>query len=468
MVPNPLRVLTRVPTLSVLVGGVVAFIGLLIGLGPLDDNSYLTHLATGRIIWDTHHIPRHDPYSFTAFGHPWVVQSWLASVIYGAADKVWGAPGVLMVVAVVSTVLAALVWTLTRPAHSLISRLLIVGPLLLIGADGGWVERPLLFGLLALCVALLAAEGRLDPRWLLPTMWFWVNVHGSFPLGLVAVALLAIGRRLDRQSPATEFRALKWAALGTLLGSVNPLGPRLLVFPIELLRRQDVLSNVVEWQAPKFVALGQRTFLLLLLLAVVALVRRPSWRAGLPIVVFTAASLLGARNVVIASIVFVPGLARGLAGIGTVTGDERRPIFRPMAAALALAGVLAAVVAASGPVYNFDSYPVAAVTWAEQEGLLRAGTRVVSQDYVGNYLEARFGTAVKVFMDDRYDMFPETVVNDFLTLNSGAPGWQEVLDRNQASAVLWAVDKPLGQLLAVSPQWRVVYTDEKFLIAEPR
>jgi hypothetical protein len=325
-----------------------------------------------------------------------------------------------------------------------------------------------LFGLLALCVALLAAEGRLDPRWLLPTMWFWVNVHGSFPLGLVAVALLAIGRRLDRQSPATEFRALKWAALGTLLGSVNPRGPRLLVFPIELLRRQDVLSNVVEWQAPKFVALGQRTFLLLLLLAVVALVRRPSWRAGLPIVVFTAASLLGARNVVIASIVFVPGLARGLAGIGTVTGDERRPIFRPMAAALALAGVLAAVVAASGPVYNFDSYPVAAVTWAEQEGLLRAGTRVVSQDYVGNYLEARFGTAVKVFMDDRYDMFPETVVNDFLTLNSGAPGWQEVLDRNQASAVLWAVDKPLGQLLAVSPQWRVVYTDEKFLIAEPR
>ncbi len=466
--PNPLRVLVRVPSLSVLVGGVVALIGLLIGLGPLDDNSYLTHLATGRIIWDTHHIPLHDPYSFTAAGHPWVVQSWLASVIYGAADEAWGAPGVLMVVAAASTVLAALVWTLARPAHSLLSRLLIVGPLLLIGADGGWVERPLLFGLLALCVVLLAAEGRLDPRWLLPTMWFWVNVHGSFPLGLVAVALLAIGRRLDHQAPTTETRALKWAALGTLLGAVNPLGPRLLVFPIELLRRQDILSNVVEWQAPKFESLGQRAFLLLLLLAVVALVRRPSWRAALPLVVFTAASLLGARNVVIASIVFVPGLARGLAGLGTVTGDERRPIFRTMAAALALVGVLAAVVAAGGPVYDLKSYPVSAVTWAEREGLLAPGARLVSQDYVGNYLEARHGTGVKVFMDDRFDMFPETVVNDFITLNGGAPGWQEVLDRNQATAVLWAVDKPLGQLLAVSPQWRVVYSDEKFLIAEPR
>jgi hypothetical protein len=467
-VPNPLRVLMRVPSLSVLVGGVVAFIGLLIGLGRLDDNSYLTHLATGRIIWDTHHIPHHDPYSFTAFGHPWVVQSWLASVIYGAADKWWGPAGLLLVIAVVSTVLAALVWTLTRPAHSLISRLLIVGPLLIIGADGGWVERPLLFGLLALGIVLLVAEGRLDPRWLLPTMWFWVNVHGSFPLGLIAVALLALGRRLDHQSPLTETRALKWAALGTLLGAVNPLGPRLLVFPIELLRRQDILSNVIEWQAPAFVQVGQRAFLVVLLLAVVALVRRPSWRAALPIMVFTAASLLGARNIVIASIVFVPGLARGLADIGTVTGEERRPIFRPMAAALALVGVLAAVVAASGPVYNFDSYPVAAITWAEREGLLGPGTRVVSQDYVGNYLEARYGTAVKVFLDDRYDMFPETVVNDFLVLNRGGPGWQEVLDRNDASAVVWAVDQPLGQLLAVSPQWRVVYSDEKFLIAEPR
>jgi hypothetical protein len=467
-VRNPLRVLTRVPSLGALVGGVVAFVGLLIGLGPLNDNSYLTHLATGRIIWATHHIPRSDPYSFTALGHPWVVQSWLASVFYGAGDKWWGPPGVLLIVATGATLVAALVWTLTRPAYSLVSRILIVGPLLLIGADGGWVERPLLFGLVALCLLLLAAEGRLDPQWLVPTMWLWVNTHGSFPLGLVALGLLAIGRRLDHQSPTTEVRALKWAALGTLVGAINPLGPRLLVFPIELLRRQDVLSNVVEWQAPNFTRFGQRAFLVVLLLAIVALARRPSWRAALPLVVFTAASLLGARNVVVASIVFVPGMARGLAGLGTVTGEERKPIFRPMAAALAVVGLLAVVATANGPVYSFNGYPVAAVTWAQREGLLGPQARLLSKDYVGNYLEARFGTSVKVFIDDRYDMFPENVVNDYLTLNQGQAGWQEVLDRHRASAVLWPVDEPLGQLLAVSPRWRVVYSDQRFLIAEPR
>ncbi len=466
--PNRSRVLSRTPSLGAVVGGIVAFVGLLIGLGPLNDNSYLTHLATGRLMWATHHIPRSDPYSFTALGHPWVVQSWLASLFYGAADKWWGPPGVLLVVAAAATSVAAMVWTLTRPAHSLLSRILIVGPLLLIGADGGWVERPLLFGLVSLCLLLLAAEGRLDPRLLIPVMWFWVNTHGSFPLGLVAVALLAIGRRLDHQSAATEVRALKWAALGTLIGGINPLGPRLLVFPIELLRRQDVLSNIIEWQAPRFVHFGQRAFLVLLLLAIVGLVRRPSWRAGLPVVVFTAASLLGARNIVVASIVWVPGLARGLADIGSISSGERRSIYRPIAAALVIVGLLTTVSAATGPVYSFNGYPVAAVTWAQREGLLESGKHLVSRDYVGNYLESRFGTSVKVFIDDRYDMFPDSVVNDFLVLDKGGPGWQEVLDRWNTTAVLWKTSEPLGQLLAISPRWRVAYSDQEFVIAEPR
>ena len=51
-------------------------------------------------------------------------------------------------------------------------------------------------------------------------MWLWVNVHGSFPLGLVALAALAIGRRLDGASPTVELAApLKWAVIGTALGA---------------------------------------------------------------------------------------------------------------------------------------------------------------------------------------------------------------------------------------------------------
>ena len=453
-----------------MVGGIVAFVSLLIGLGPLNDNSFLTHLATGRIMWAEHHIPHTDPYTFTAPGKAWVVQSWLASLFYGAADRWWGPPGLLLLVGLSAAAVGALVWTLTRPAGSLVGRLLILVPVIVIGTDGGWVERPLLFGLMAMGVLLLAAEGRVNPKWLIPVMWVWVNTHGSFPLGLVALGLFALGRRLDNESPATELTALKWASVGTAVAAINPLGPRLLLFPIELLSRQSVLANVIEWQAPNFTHIGQRAFLAEVVLAIALVARRPSWRTTLPLAVFTAAALLGARNTVVGSMIIIPGLARGVADLRamTLTGEERRTIFRPAALALAAIAVLSMVVAARGPAYSFNGYPVAAVTWAQHNGLLGDDSRVVTRDFVGNYLEARYGTSVPVFLDDRYDMFPPSLVEDFERLNGGNAGWEEALHRYRASAVLWPTNEALGQLLAASPRWRIVYSDQEFLIGVPR
>src|SRR5207249_967934 len=134
--------------------------------------------------------------------------------------------------------------------------------------------------------------------------------------------------------------------------------------------------------------------------AIVLVARRPSWRSALPLAAFTAASLVGSRNTVVASVIFLPGLARGLADLGamTVGGEERRPIFRPVAVTLAVVSVLSMIVAARGPVYSFKGYPVAAVTWAQRNGLLGPDSRVVTRDFVGNYLELRYGTSVPVFM----------------------------------------------------------------------
>ena len=86
-----------------------------------------------------------------------------------------------------------------------------------------------------------------------------------------------------------------------------------------------MLSNVLEWQSPKFVHIGQRAFLVEVVLAIVLVARRPAWRTVLPLAVFTAAALLGTRNVVVAGTVLVPGLAVGLAGISDFTGESASP-----------------------------------------------------------------------------------------------------------------------------------------------
>src|SRR5258708_20408861 len=113
----------------------------MIGLSGLSDNSFLTHLATGRLIWDTHHIPTTDPYTFTASGRSWVVQSWLASVLYGGIDRLGGSGALLILMGAICAALAMLLWSLTRGAHELIPRLAGMTPAIAAGVTS-WSQRP--------------------------------------------------------------------------------------------------------------------------------------------------------------------------------------------------------------------------------------------------------------------------------------------------------------------------------------
>jgi hypothetical protein len=167
------------PSLSVVIGTVVVMIGAYIGAAPLGDNSFFTHLATGRYILE-HGLPTHDVYSFTAPGERWVVQSWLVSVVYGVLDRAVGLVGIRVLSSLLAGAVAGIMWTLTRPAKGVVARLAICVVGLTLGATL-WAPRPLMVGMVLLGVTLLVAEGRLPAPVLLPVFWLWVNSHGSFP-----------------------------------------------------------------------------------------------------------------------------------------------------------------------------------------------------------------------------------------------------------------------------------------------
>jgi hypothetical protein len=456
----------QAPSLSWVVGAVVVGIGAYTGAAPLADNSFFTHLATGRYILENG-FPGGDVYSFTAPGERWVVQSWLASVLYGVLDSLVGLVGVRALSALVAGCIAGIVWLLTKPAGGLVSRLVIAATVLTIGATM-WAPRPLMVGLLLLGITLLVAEGRLPSPVLLPVFWVWVNAHGSFPLGLVALACLALGRRLDGETTVPELRALSWAAGGTVLGAVNPIGPALLLFPLELLDRQDVLSSVVEWRSPSFSAAYGRAFLVLMAIAIVALVRRPSWRAAVPLVVFVAAGLIASRNIPVAALVLIPGIARGAEGLGGLTGEVRSKVTAALAAVVVVAGIVAVAGRLAEPDLELRRYPVDAVAWLDQEGLLTPGTRRATSDVVGNYLELLLGDRAAVFSDDRVDMYPRPVVEDELALLRATPEWRSVLDRWSIDLVLWERTEPLAGLLALDPEWRLTYADQGWVVYERR
>jgi hypothetical protein len=449
--------------LGAVVGVGFAALGLAIGARQLADNSFFTHLATGRLIVDSGHIPRSDPYTFTAHGASWVVQSWLPSTVYALLEDLAGLGAVRLFMGGLTAAMGALVWRLTRPTQGLLVRLAIGILVLTIGASQ-WASRPLLVGLLALLATMLAVEGGLSARWLLPIGWLWVNSHGSFPLGVVYVLAVLVGCRLDGTPSGPERASLRYLVGGIALGLVNPLGPRLLLFPVELLQRQDVLRFVREWQSPDFQSLGQRLFLLQMILTILALVRRPSYRSAIPTAIFLAAALLGSRNIAVASLVFVPVLAGAWTDVGALRADARPRIAR--AGLVATSGLLAVVAlgAIGGPHVDLDRYPVASLDFLDEHHVDLGSVRLGGPERVGNLLELRDGATGDVFFDDRFDMFPDAVNHDMSTLLAGRPGVEGIVDRWDLDLLLWPRTAPTAQILDGQDGWRRLRRDGDWVL----
>lgn len=434
-----------------------------IGAAPFNDNSFFTHLATGRLLLEDGFL-RSDPYSYAARGEPWVIQSWLVSVLFAGVEHVWDSGAIHLVVICLTAAMGGMVWMLTRPAGSLIPRMGIAALAIGIGTVM-WVERPLLVGLVGLSLALLACEGRLDPRWLVPVFWIWANSHGSYPLGLLACGVLYVGARLDQEDAARERKALLAAGIGAALGAIGPLGIDVFLFPLRLLSRSDVLSSIVEWQSPDFSEPWARVFLVQVALAMVALVRVPRWRSALPVILFTSLGLISARNLAVASIVLIPATSPGLRGLGTITGAGRSRAATVVVGVTAVATlVTAAGAVTSEKVVDLGGYPAAALAWRADEGLDESGSRLITEDLAGNLLEGIYGPDADVFIDDRYDMYPDEVIEDYKALVVAGRDWEDILERHEVDTVLWSAGEPIVTALVQSPAWRVVYQDDDWAL----
>ena len=437
-------------------------------LGRLSDNSFLWHLRTGRWILE-HGVPRHDLFSFTAEGTRWIAQSWLAEVIYGALDRTVGPFAIRLLTASTGALVAAFTYRLAvRVARD---RLVAAGVTL--GAIAAsftlWSERPLFLGILALVGLLWVVEapdcalGR-RPLVTIPVlMWLWANLHGSFALGFVYLGLHLAGRWLDGAPPWRDRERQLLIASAIALGAclLNPYGPALLLFPVQLVSRGDVINRIVEWRSPDFRSLQGVFFAgwLALFIGCATLGRhRLSRRDVLVSVPFALLALWAQRNITIAPLVGVPIAARAVAA-AVPRPEVGGRLNRPIGVLLLALGLLWTAQAAAQPDFRFDPYPVRAMRFVEQEGLL--GRHLLTDDGWAAYVIVHYWPRQAVFIDDRYDMYPIRVIDDFFTLNHLDPGWERVLDRYGIEVVVWNRKKPLTQALDLDPGWRRLYQDKQ-------
>jgi hypothetical protein len=457
------------PRMAWLFSAVFATFGWAAGIRPLSDNSFFWHLRAGEWILD-HGIPRQDPFSYTAARASWVAQSWLAEVVYGALNRSVGAVGIRLLGALVGSAIALLSYQLALRLVRDRVRAALIALAALTGIVTLWSERPLLLGVLFLLglVWIVEVPESLVGRHAVVTvpvlMWLWVNVHGTFALGFVYLGLHLLGRWADGASPfvaGRERRLLLASAIASVTIFANPYGARLVVFPIRLLARSDALANIVEWRTPDLRKPSGVALALWLCVFVVA-VARGTWRVSRRDVVvslpFLVLALWALRNVALAPFIGLPVVARAWARPGTAR-DELRPGVALMASSVILLLVVTiSVRALAQPDFEIPpSQPVTAMRFVAAHGLL--GRRILNNDPAGGYIIFAYSPRQKVFIDDRFDMYPRHVISDYFSVAKGEPGLERILNRYDIEVVVWPSTTPLAAILNESPRWRRLHRD---------
>jgi hypothetical protein len=284
-----------------------------------------------------------------------------------------------------------------------------------------------------------------------------------------------VGEGLDwRAWPRETLRYVGAFVVGLGVAVLNPLGYRLLSFPLALGEKREVFESIVEWGSPDFHGPRGLFALLFLTLAFALFLRaRVAWRDLVPSVVFLAASLYSVRNLGVAAIVLAPVLGRAVrrAEAAPLRASDETDPARLRTNRLLLATIAAAFVVFSVSLFttsglDLDRYPVAAVSHLDRAGLLTPAHRLAHQDYVGNYLNLRYGTRVSVFVDDRYDMYPLSVSRDYRKLLRGEPDSLAILDRRRVDVVLWNRTLPLANILAGNSGWRETFRDGDWVVLQ--
>lgn len=455
---------------------VLAFALLAFGLvlfvpAVLRDGDTFLHIAAGNWMLDHHALLRADPFSFTMRGKPWVSHEWLAELLMALAYRIGGWPGLLLPFATTLALAVILLgaamrrWMAPLPAAVLLFAAMYTQvPTLL--ARPHLLVLPIL---IAWCDAMLRARGqkRAPHPALALLMVLWVNLHGSFFVGLAFAGAMAGEAWLSEAGRRAQV-ARAWGVflLAALAGALaTPHGIQGLLLPFHLLR-MPALSAISEWQPTNFATFQPMTPLLLGLLYVglVYAPRLPRLRVALLLaLVYTA--LQHGRNQVLLGMVGLQVIAEPLgryfhADAPGPAGAALRPSRPAWGAALAGALLLFAVrIALPVTIGDEITRPVSALAHVPPA---LAAQPVLNSYSFGSYLIFR---GISPFIDSRAELYG----NDFLQayLDMAKPDHvklEQVLASYHIAWTLSDTHSAIAEMLDLLPGWKRLYADDTAVI----
>jgi hypothetical protein len=446
----------RVLDPAVAIVGCLTFALVLFLPAILNDGDTLWQIRTGEWILDHRAIPAIDPFSYTAGDRPWFAHEWLAETLLALAWRAAGLKGVMVLAAAAIGLTAAIVWRYLRqflPTTYAAMALLFA----FANAAPSMLARPHVLAWPCLtfwCVGLLAARERraAPPFVLLPIMALWVNLHGSFMLGLLLPGAFMIEALFDPGVDRSKvvFAWGKFIVAAWVTALLNPDFVGGVLFPIHLVGMSS-LSWIGEWAPAEFEGLQPLEITLLagLALGLSGKVSVPPIRL-LMLLGLVHGALSHGRNEQLLGLIGALILAEPLGKSFALEGEKRANVSRVMAAGAALVSVLALVARFALPLDPVHTGEAFAVTLDHLPPSLHE--KPVLNDYsLGGLL---IFNGVRPFVDSRADLYGDAFLKQYQkTIASRAAFEKAVADHG----IVWTIfqsNRSIVQVLDHEPGWR--------------
>ena len=469
--------LKRICSFPVLLGALLVFAVLLVASTFHVDGDTWWHIVVGEDIIRTHAWPLYDTYSFTATGAEWVAYEWLGEVALAWAVLTGGLRGLMGLLLGLAGATVVLIYYYAylrcRNAKAAFFATMMVLPL----AAVWFTLHPQLLGYLFLTIVLIGLElfrqGRRAALWLLPVVFIsWVNAHGTFVFGFLALGiywlsgladLQAGGLVADRWTTGERIQIESVPLSSMLAACITPYGSRLLTYPVEMfLWQQQITTSMTSWQPiPLSIWHGKLFLAFVLLFIAAAVARRPVIRLE-EFALFALAVIMTAvhaRTLPLFVIVLPPMLASLLAPwVDNYESSCDRPALNAVLIVLLGLCIVKGFPSPQSLEKSVDDiYPAGAVRYLRQHP---PPGHMFNDLGMAGYLLYQLGPARPVFIDGRLDIYQSVgVFADYLRITGLDSETFALLRKYDIRACLVPSQTPLVALLDATADWQRIYSD---------
>ncbi len=479
----------------------------------IEPYDFWWNVKSGQIMAETGQFLARDVLVWTPVREPYYNPQWGSQLLFHWLYA--ASPYLLLTVRalIIAATVGVIMWLSAWKSRSLQAATLAT----VIAYLASWTNygmRPQLFAFLPFVGFYFLLERKDSyPKWLpllVPIMLFWVNVHGSFFLGVAMLGIYAFGTVLEKLGSADGRKWLTsraamwqagWFAAAILATLANPYFTQ--IYNYFFVATNDPIARAlnIEWQGPTlYDGTGQLFFINVLVFAASLYASRRRLRPTeiLLILAFGYLSLTSLRNAMWWNWLAAPMTALNFATWATNRKQQREEALAPeeatdeeirnpksqipnrkelpamnwLLAVLMIGGALAftPLWRAANPLVAPAAKPALAVgTPVELAAFLKSGrvpAPVFNYMEWGGYLENELYPQYQMFIDGRFEARQVPVWHDYLSVSRGRADWQQTLDRYGVRTLILNKEfhADLVRFVTGSPTWRPVYDDKAAIV----